>query len=182
MPVSTLMMTPNAALGGLLDDLVAHAIAFADAVRHVVVGLAAAQLQRGLQDDDRGGAVHVVVAIDENGLAAFDGRAQALHRRAQAGHQVGRVQVVQRGIEKLLGLLRVLDAARRQQTRHGDRQAHLQGQPLHMLRIGVAKDPAHVSVRRPDRCRRWPRRRSLPPGPAGAGSARTTRWKLRTGT
>ena len=145
---------PNATLGGLLDDLVAHAVAFADAVRHVVVDLSAAQLQRRLEDDDGGGAVHVVVAIDEDGLAALDGGAQALHRRAKAGHQIGRVQVAERGIEELAGLLRVLNAARRQQSRHRDRQAHLQGQPLYMLRIGVAKDPAHVSVRRPGRCRR----------------------------
>ena len=83
----------NPALRGLLDDLVPHAIAFADAVRNVVVNLSAAQLQRRLQNDDRRGAVHVVVAIDKDRLAAFDGRAQPLHRNAKAGHQVGRVEV-----------------------------------------------------------------------------------------
>ena len=74
------MISRMPAIGGLLDHLVAHAVAFADAVRHVVVDLAAANLQRGLQDDDGGGAVHVVVAIDEDGLAALDGGAQALDR------------------------------------------------------------------------------------------------------
>ena len=39
---------------------------------------------RGLQDDDGGGAIHVVVAIDEHGFAAFDCGAQALHGVAQS--------------------------------------------------------------------------------------------------
>src|SRR5208283_2306823 len=68
---------PNAALGGLLDDLIAHAIAFADAMRDVVVHRSAAELQGRFENDDGGGAVHVVVAVDEDGLAALDGSAQA---------------------------------------------------------------------------------------------------------
>ena len=39
---------PNAAIGGLLDHFIAHAVAFANAVGDVVVNLAAANLQRGL--------------------------------------------------------------------------------------------------------------------------------------
>ncbi len=87
----------NAAVGGLLDHLVAHAVAFANAVRHVVVDLAAAQLESGLQDDDRGGAVDVVVAVDEDGLAALDGGLQSLDGRAQSGHPVRVVKVLQGG-------------------------------------------------------------------------------------
>ncbi len=92
----------NAAIGGLLDHLVAHAVAFADAVRDVVLDLAAAELERGLQDDDGRGAVDVVVAIDEDGFAAFDGSLQALDGRAQTGHQVGRVEILQGRGEEFL--------------------------------------------------------------------------------
>src|SRR5208282_2717781 len=41
--------------GGALDHLVAHAITFADAMRHMKVRRSAAQLDRRLEDDDRGG-------------------------------------------------------------------------------------------------------------------------------
>ncbi len=75
---------PDAAIGGLLNDLIPHAVAFADAVRHVVVHFAAAEFKRGFQDDDRGGAVHVVVAVDEHRFAALDGRLQPLHGSAKS--------------------------------------------------------------------------------------------------
>ena len=65
MPVSTLMISRMPRSAALLDHFVAHAVAFEDAVRHVILGLAAAQLDDGLEDDDGGGAVHVVVAIDK---------------------------------------------------------------------------------------------------------------------
>ena len=64
----------DATRGGLLDDLVAHAVAFADAMRHVIFGLAAAQLDDGLEDDDGGSAIDIVVAVNEHGLVALDGR------------------------------------------------------------------------------------------------------------
>ena len=92
--------------GGLLDDLVAHAVAFADAVRHVELDLAAAELERGLEDDDGGGAVDVVVAIDKDGFAALDGGAQALDGGAQSGHEIGRMEMGERGREEFLRLLR----------------------------------------------------------------------------
>ena len=62
---------PHAVGGGALDHLVAHAIAFADAVRHVKVSRPAAKLDGRLENDDRGGAVHVVVAVNQNFLFAL---------------------------------------------------------------------------------------------------------------
>ncbi len=85
----------DAFCGGALDDFVAHAVAFADAVRHVVLDLAAAEFERGLEDDDGGGAVNVVVAIDKDGFVALDGGAQAVDGGAQSGHEVWRMEMGQ---------------------------------------------------------------------------------------
>ena len=106
MPVSTLMMSRMPRGCGLLDDFVTHAVAFADAVRHVEFDFAAAELQRGLEDNDGGGAVHVVVAIDEDGFAALDGGAQTVDSGTQSGHEVGRMEMGQRRREEFLRLLR----------------------------------------------------------------------------
>ena len=59
----------------------------------VEVGCASAELNRGLQDDDGHGAVHVIVAVDENGFFAFDGGVDAIDRCAEASHPVGSVQM-----------------------------------------------------------------------------------------
>ena len=56
----------DAGSGGPLDDVVTHVIAIADAVRNMEIGGAAAQLNRGLEDDDCGGAIHVVIAINQD--------------------------------------------------------------------------------------------------------------------
>ena len=83
----------NAGGGGALDHVVAHVVAFANAVRHVEVGRAAAEFDRGLQNDDRHGAVDVVVAVDQNRLFAFDGGVDAVDGGAQARHPLGGVQM-----------------------------------------------------------------------------------------
>ena len=76
----------NAAVGRLLDHLIAHPVAFTDAMRHVVLRLSPAEFDGGLENHDCGSAVHVVVAIDQDGFAALDRCAQSLHRDAEAGH------------------------------------------------------------------------------------------------
>src|SRR5205807_4727558 len=81
---------------GTLDDIVAQIIAFANAVGNMKVGAAAAELNGGLQNDDRHRAIDVVVAVDENGLFAFDGRCNTLYRDAQAAHLRGRGRAGQR--------------------------------------------------------------------------------------
>jgi hypothetical protein len=88
---------------GPLDDIVAQIVAFANAVGNVKVGAAAAEFDGGLQNDDCHRAIDVVVAVDENGLFAFDGRCHALYRDAQAAHLLGRVQVGQRWRQKTQG-------------------------------------------------------------------------------
>ena len=77
---------PHAVGRGALDHLVAHAIAFADAMRHVKVSRPTAQLDGRLQNDDRRGAVHVVVAINQNLLLALQRRFQSIESAFHPAH------------------------------------------------------------------------------------------------
>ena len=90
----------NAGGGGALDHIVAHVVAFANAMRDVEVGGAAAEFDGGFQNDDGHGAVDVVVAVDENGIFAFDGGVDAIDGGAQTGHLLGCVKMGDRGARK----------------------------------------------------------------------------------
>src|SRR5579884_3878005 len=57
---------PYAVGGGTLDDLVLHPIAVTKPMGDVEFGGAATQFDCGFEDDDRSGAVHVVVTVDKN--------------------------------------------------------------------------------------------------------------------
>src|ERR1700688_1308568 len=63
----------NARRGAALDDIVAHVVAFTNAMRYVEVGGASAEFDRRLQNDDRHGAVDVVVSVNEDRLFALIG-------------------------------------------------------------------------------------------------------------
>ena len=105
----------NARCCGALDHVIAHVVAFANAVRHVEVGGAAAEFNCGLQDNDRHGAVHVVVAVDEDGLFALDRGIDAVNSGAQAGHALGSVQM-RKGRRKIApSRIRIVDAAAHEQ-------------------------------------------------------------------
>ena len=91
---------PHAVGRSALDHFVAHAVAFADAMRHMKVGRSAAKLDGGLQNDDRRGAVDVVVAVNQDFLFALDGRFQAVDGGAEAGHPLGKVKMVKDGERK----------------------------------------------------------------------------------
>ena len=86
----------NAGRGGALDHVVPHVIAFANAVRHMEVGRAAAEFDRSLQDDDRHGSVDVIVAVNENLFFAFDGGVDAIDGCAQTRHKIGVVKMGER--------------------------------------------------------------------------------------
>src|SRR5205807_7310223 len=86
----------NAGGGGALDHVVAQVVAFANAVRNVEVGRASAELNRSLQNDHRHGAINIVVAVNQDGLFALDGRFDAGDSGGQSTHLLGRVQVGER--------------------------------------------------------------------------------------
>src|SRR6202012_3367854 len=54
-------------------NLIAHAVAFAKTVRDVETDFAAEHFNGCFEQDGGGGAVYVVVAVDEDRLAALDG-------------------------------------------------------------------------------------------------------------
>ena len=63
----------NSGGGGALNHIAAEIITFLDAVRHVEVGGAATELNCGFEDYDRGRAVDVVVAVNQDAFFALDG-------------------------------------------------------------------------------------------------------------
>ena len=107
----------NAGGGGALDHVVAHIVAFANAVRDVEVGSASAEFDGRFQNDDGHGAVDVVIAVDQDGIFAFDGCIEAIDGAAQAGHVLGRVQMIKRRSEKARGGVGIGQAAADEQAR-----------------------------------------------------------------
>ena len=64
---------------GALNHVAAHVVAFANPVRHMEITYAPAELDRRLQNDDRHGAIHVVISVNEDGLFALDCGFDSIH-------------------------------------------------------------------------------------------------------
>ena len=60
---------------------------------YVKIGCAAANFDRGLQNDNSCRAVNIVVAINQNRLLALDGGFNPINSRPHASHQVRRMEV-----------------------------------------------------------------------------------------
>ncbi len=106
----------NAGGGGALDDIVAHIVAFADAVWDVEVGGSAAEFDCSLKNDDGHGAIDVIVSVDQDRIFAFDGRVDTADGAAQAGHVLGQMEVRERRSEKARGGVSVGQSATDEQT------------------------------------------------------------------
>ena len=63
-----------------------HAVAFAEAVRHMKACFAAEHLDGGFEQDHGDGSVHVVVAVKKDGLARGDGAFETVDGRGHAEH------------------------------------------------------------------------------------------------
>ena len=90
---------------GEAEDVRLHAIAFADAMGDVVGDLGGTAGRRdaldgGLEEDGGGGAVDVVVAVDEDGLAGVDGLLDAGDGFTHAEEKEGVVEGVEGGGEE----------------------------------------------------------------------------------
>ena len=143
---------PHPVGGGTLDYFVAHAVALADAVRHMKISRPAAQLDGRLQYDDRCCAVHVVVAVNENLLFAFQCRFQPIERGFHAAHPQRVVKIAQSGRKKARSRFRFVDSAADQQIgKHGQRSrrdaefgiGERGCQCLGFRRISRIGDPSH---------------------------------------
>ena len=74
--------------GGILENIIPHAVAFANAMRNVEVGDTAEQFDAGLQDYDCGRSVHVIIAVDKQRLFGCDGPLQSLDCDLHSQHGV----------------------------------------------------------------------------------------------
>ena len=95
----------HASPGCRRQHLLLHAVALAQAVGHMEIDLAAEHLERRLEQDDGGGAIHVIVAIDEDGLLGCDRRLHPGDGRGHALHGVRIEQVFDAGVKKEIGFL-----------------------------------------------------------------------------
>ncbi len=107
----------NARGSRALDHIVAQVVALANAVGHMKVRRASAEFDGSLQDDDRHRAIYVVVAIDQDGLFAFDGRVDAIDGDTQASHLLGCMQMSNRREEETSSVVSVCQAAADEQAR-----------------------------------------------------------------
>ena len=88
-----------------------QSVALAETVRHVEANFAAEHFDCGFEKDDGGGAVHVVVAVEQNRFLARDGRFDTFHGGLHAEHQQRIVQLGHFRIEKCEGFAGGGDAA-----------------------------------------------------------------------
>src|SRR5262249_41073708 len=110
---------PNPGSCGTLDHVVLHAVAFPDAMRHVEFSAATAELDCGLENNDRGRAVDVVVAVNQNSFLAFNGRVETIQGYLHAGHQVRGVQLCECRRQEAFCGRSVLDVSHNQQAGEG---------------------------------------------------------------
>ena len=111
-----------------LDHFGPHPVAFPHPVRDVVIpqgGIGADQLQRGVENQDGHRAIRVIVAVNEDLLAALDGLEDAADGRLHAEHLKGIVQVGQFGREKPTSRCGIVHAAQSQQPRQQRRNSQL---------------------------------------------------------
>ena len=80
------------------------------------VGRAPAEFNRGFKNHDGGGAVDVVITVDQNVFLALDGRIEPVDGSFHSGHQVGRVQMGEGWGQKTFGSLAVVDSSHDQKT------------------------------------------------------------------
>ena len=119
-----------------------QAVALANAMRHVEAHHAAEHLDGGFEQDDGGGAVDVVIAVEQNRLARGDGLLQAVRGGLHAQHEKGIVKVRCFRIEEGEGFVGCGDAARQQQLGEHLRQMRCFGQGLGFFRMRLGDDPA----------------------------------------
>ncbi len=91
------------ALGrSLFNHRHAHAVAIGKPVRNVSLHIAAQHPQRREQHHHRHGAVHVIVAVNQNFFVLIQSAAQTFDGLAHAGHQLRGVELSEAGVKKRL--------------------------------------------------------------------------------
>jgi hypothetical protein len=114
----------DAGCGGLAEDTGLHAVAFAEAVGDVVGDDGGRIFGRGAFDggfekNGGGGAVDVVVAVDEDGFSGADCMLDAGYGHVHAEHKHGAVQIIDGGFEEGLSGSGLRDASREDECGDG---------------------------------------------------------------
>ena len=173
--------------GGGLHHFAPHAVAVLQAVRHVIRGGAAGEFEGLGEEHHAGGAVDVVVAVDQDALALADGARDALNgdRHVAQGQRI--VQFFEGRVQEAVGGRGVGESAVHQHL--GGRRPDFEGgrQSGDSVGIGRGQHPARrrtnswsntrqASRLRPDRPRPGRSRYRLP----RPGIPRTSRAGVRT--
>ena len=119
-----------------------HAVAVAQAMRDVKADFTAEHFDGGFEKDDSDGAVDVVVAIEEDGLARGDGAFETVDGSGHAEHEERIVEVRGLGIEESEGLGGGGDAARDEQLGEDEGQARFAGERSGFFRVRLGEEPA----------------------------------------
>src|SRR5450432_282459 len=85
----------RACSSGTFNHITAQVVTFANAVRHMKIRTSATKFNRRLQDDNRGGAVDVVVAVNQNRLFAIKRRLQPIESSFHSGQKIWRMQLIE---------------------------------------------------------------------------------------
>ena len=135
----------------LRERLVVQAVAFVQAVGHVIADVGTQQLQAVVEQPGGRHAVDVVVAVDHDPPPAAIGRMDALGRLANTRQQVGFAQAGQLHLEERPHVLGIRDAAAQQQLRQDRRDAGARFERRDAVRIVLQETPtfAHVIPVRP---------------------------------
>ena len=108
-------------------------------------GFAAGHFDCLFKDYDRGGAVDIVIAVDQDLLAARDGLAQPRDGFRHAAQFVGRVQVGKRRMEEAPGGIRIAQFTGKQDAYGRQADAEGGGQRLGLVCVGVGNQPAGLN-------------------------------------
>ena len=122
-------------LGGF-DTLDREAVAFVVAVGNIKVDGGGIPLDEGVHQRNGGGAVHVVVAVNEDLFPGDDGLVQPFHGDVEVFHEEGVVEVFQAGPEELARLLEGFDAALHQQLSQDPVDSERQRKGCNLFGIG----------------------------------------------
>ena len=120
---------------GPVQRLVGQAVALVVAVRDIEIHLGRKLLQEGVHLRYGGGAVHVVISVNQDFFFSRNGLVHPFHGLVHVLHQEGVVKVFQAGTEKAAGLFEGFDAALDQQIGQDPVYAQFRRQLRSLLRI-----------------------------------------------
>jgi hypothetical protein len=127
---------------GGFEDAGLEAVPLEEAMGDMKTGLAPEHFDGGLKQDNCGCAVHVVVAIEEDRFPAAYGQFKTLDGGRHSQHEEGIVKLVERGVEKGVGLNGGGDSTGEKQFGEDQGQAGCLSQTRGLFRMLLGYQPA----------------------------------------